>query len=78
MGYAWSSQNIVLFIFMITFLNVLVDDPLTHTPHITAVEAGRSTRRDVGIVIPREGYKIVKKWTPPFLGGIFTPKRGVE
>ena len=51
--------------------------PLTHTPYITAVEAGRSSRRDEGPGLDLGGVFLTKK-DPPFFGGIFTPKRGVE
>ena len=44
--------------------------PLTHTPHITAVEAGRSARRDVGPGLDLGGVFLTKK------GGIFLSKNG--
>ena len=49
--------------------------PLTHTPYITAVEAGRSSRRDEGPGLDLGGVFYGKR-TPPFLGG-FLPQKGV-
>ena len=39
---------------------------LTHTPHITAVEAGRSSRRDEGPGLDLGGVFFFDKKGPPF------------
>ena len=58
-----------------TTLNVFYVSLLTHTPYITAVEAGRSSRRDEGPGLDLGGVFLTKK-DPPFFGGDFYPKMG--